>query len=475
MRTLAIVAALAALPSFALGADAQETFGVVGVADPPGPSGDLADLTRALRGAVAEKARGVLSPDDLRQRMMGFTTTASLSELDRAYAGAVAAYQAGDYEGSARTLRAVIEDLERLPESEDAFAQWSRAMLRLARAEGSLGRKGEAREVLERLVRANPSVKADPELYPPSFAKQLDEIRAAHKTAPRKKLVVNAGGRAARVYLEGRDVGAAPYTAQVVPGRYRVSGLVGDVRVTAGVVDVTGEDQTVSLDFGIAETYRPDAGPGLAVPAAQRARTVVTAAASLKVDRLVTASLVADGDVRYLVGSVYDIRRGQLQREGRIRLVGSSPPPGGVAALSGFLLTGESSPLVVTKGAPDLSAKPAKQDKIGIAAGPGGPSKTKGWVAFGTGAAGVVLTATAIVFGVQASQKYGDARDMKNPDGTLKPGYDLDAYNTKVQDGDTARGVAIATGVGAAACLATSGVLGYLSYKQTGEVGPFRF
>ena len=48
-----MVAALAALPSFARAAD-QETFGVVAVADPPaGPSADLAHLTRALRGPVA--------------------------------------------------------------------------------------------------------------------------------------------------------------------------------------------------------------------------------------------------------------------------------------------------------------------------------------------------------------------------------------------------------------------------------------
>src|SRR5512142_1135185 len=102
MRTLSLLAALATLPSFTSAADAPKTFGVVGVADPPGPSGDLADLTRALRGAVADKVRGVLTPDELRQRMAGFTTAASLGELDRAYAGAVAAYQAGDYEGSAR-------------------------------------------------------------------------------------------------------------------------------------------------------------------------------------------------------------------------------------------------------------------------------------------------------------------------------------------------------------------------------------
>lgn len=474
MRTLAILAALAALPSVAPAAEGTpETLGVAAVADPPGPSADLADLTRALRGAVADRVRGVLSPDELRQRMSGQTTTASLGELDRAFAGAVAAYQGGDYEGSSRTLRAVIEDLERLPESEDAFAQWSRAMLRLARAEGSLGRKGEAREVMERLVRANPSVKADPELYPPSFAKQLDEVRTALKAAPKKKFVVNAGGRAARVFLEGREVGPAPYTASLPPGRYRVSAFVGDVRVTAGVVDLSQDDQTVAIDFAIAETFRPDAGPGLAVPAAQRARGVVTAAAALKVDRLVAASVSADGDVRYLVGSVYDVRRGMLQREGRIRLVGATPPPGGLAALAGFLLTGESSSLVITK--PDLSVKPVPSALEPAPGGPKGPSKAKGWYAFGAGVLGVGLAGYATYSGIHSSNLYDEASAMKNPDGTLKPGYTLDQYNSTVQDGDSARKAAIATGVGSAVALATSGVLGWLSYKQTGEVGPFRF
>ena len=33
-----------------------------------------------------------------------------------------------------RTLRAIVEDLESLPESDDAYAQWTRALLRLAHA-----------------------------------------------------------------------------------------------------------------------------------------------------------------------------------------------------------------------------------------------------------------------------------------------------------------------------------------------------
>jgi len=461
---------LAPVPAFAAEPAADSTA-VVAVGDPPGPSGELADLTRGLRVAFAERTRGVIGADELRQRMAGQVSTASLSELDRAYAGAVAAYQGGDYEGSARTLRAVIEDLERLPESEDGFAQWRRTMLRLARAEGSLGRKGEARDVLDRLLRADPTAKADPELYPPSFQKQLDEVRAAHKAAPKRKLVVSAGGRPARVFVEGREAGQAPATLSLPPGRYRVSGAVGEVRVTGGVVDLTQEDGTVALDFGVAERFRPDAGPGLAAEGAGRSKAIVTAGAALKLDRILAASIETQGDVRFLGGALYDVRRGMLLREGKLRLAGQTPPPGGLAALAAFLLTGEASSLVITK--PDLAVRPATS----LPLAPGGTRKSRvmGWTAVGAGALAIGLAGFATYEGISSSSSYSDAKAMRNPDGTLRPGFTIEQYNAKVDDGDGAKRIAWISGGAAVVSAAVGGVLGYLSYKRTGEIGPFRF
>jgi tetratricopeptide (TPR) repeat protein len=465
------ILALAAAPFAALAGDApsSESIAVLAVAEPPGPSSDLAEITASLRAALAVRTSGVMGADEIRQRMQGNTSAASLSELDRAYAGAVAASQAGDYEASARTLRAIVEDLERLPEKPDAFAQWSRALLRLARAEGSLGRKGEARDTMERLLRADPTARADPELFPPSFAKQLDEIRTALKNGPKRKLVVGSGGRPARVFVEGREVGQAPLTLALSPGRYRVSGAVGELRVSAGTVDVTQEDQNVTLDFGQAEAFKPDLGPGLAIPAKQRQQGIVTAGAALKLDRVLAASVLADGDVRFLVGSLYDVRRGMLQREGRIRLAGGAAPQGGVAALAGFLMTGEASSMVIAKT--DLSPSPTPENPLlPRQVGRSGKSSGLGWTAIGAGALAVGLGAFATYEAVVASQKYSDADKLKS---TLV--YDFNDYSRLRSDGDSATRTAWVAGGGAGVCALTAGVLGYLSYRQSGEIGPFRF
>lgn len=478
-RALLLVATAFALgPTLVLAAEARpDTIGVVAVAEPPAPSQDLADLARNARASLGDSVRGVLSAAELRQRMAGQSATPTLGELDRAYGGAVASFQSGDYAGAAATLRAVAEDLERLPESEEVHAAWIRAMLRLARAEGSLGHKEEAREVMAQLLRASPTVKPDPELYPPSFARQLDEVRASLAGGPRRRVTVETGGRAARVFIQGRDVGAAPLTVSLPMGRYRVSAVTAGARVTAGLIDLTHDDQLVALDFRMAESFRPDGGPGLVVPRGQssteRARTLVTAGATLQLDRLVTLAVQSQGDVRFLVGTIYDVRRGMQQREGSLRLDGGTPPPGGLGALTGFLLTGQPSALVVTR--PDLTVQPGAGDAPLRTATPSRPYRSGplGWTSFGAGVLAVGLTGVAVLEGVSASGKYGDARGMKRADGTYAPS--ISAYNSKVASADSARNIALVSGGGALLAAVASGVLGYMSYQQCGEVGLFRF
>jgi hypothetical protein len=475
MTPRSIAAALAALlaSSPAAAAPSAGSVGVVAVAEPPGPGAELADLSRAFRASLAASTPGVLAADELRLRMAGASSTASLSELDRAYTGAVAALQAGDVERASRTLRAVAEDLERLPPSDRAFATWSRSMMRLARAEGSLGRKAEAREVLARLLRADATASADPELYPPSFVRQVEEIRRELRSKPRRKLLVTAGGAPARVYVEGRFAGEAPVTISLAPGEYRVAAAVGELATLPSRVDLSHEDQTVALDFSVARTLRPDSGPGLALPAATRASGVVGAGAALMLDRVFAVSVATDGDVRYLVGTAYDVQRGMLQREGRVRLSGSAPSPQSLGALAGFLATGEPSSLVDTRGAAKEPQRLAIEPQEPRAPGEG--SAALRWSPVVTGGLAVILCGVATWQALAANGSYDDARGMLLPNGALANTADSAAYQALLDDGDAARRSAWIGGVGAATALGTTAILSYVSYRRTGEIGPFRF
>lgn len=479
--------------AFPLSATGAESVGVVAVAEPPGPSPELAELTHQLRSVVAEKTPGVLEASELRERMTGQTSSATLAELDRAYAGALATYQNGDFEGAVRTLRAVIQDLDKLPASAEMFSQWTRAMLRLARSEQTLGRGGEAKEVLERLVRANPTVKVDPNQFPPSFARQVNEVRGQISVLKKRRLSVNATARGAKVFVEGREVGTSPLVIDLPPGRYRVSGAMGNLRVPAVQVDLTEEGQSVVLNFALAESLRPSAGPGLALAEADRAKNLVAAGAWLGVDRLLATRLVAEAGVEYLSAGIYDVRRGILQREGRVRLANMIAPPGGLSALAAFLITGQPSQLVAAgpvvpqvplppppKGMkPSLEVTPPAPTPtadLGLRE-PGAPGKSKalGWTAVGAGGLSVVLGAVAVYEGLSARSKYGDAKNLLQADGAVQQNASLSQYQSLVKDGDSAKSMAYVTGGAAVGCAVLSGVLGYVSYKQTGEIGPFRF
>jgi hypothetical protein len=468
---------------------AADTLGVLAVADPPGPSAELAELTSQFRAVLAERTSGVLEPAELRNRMMGQTSSASLSELDRAFAGALATYQAGDFEGSIRTLRAVIDDLERLPEGPETFSQWTRAMLRLARAEQSVGRRAEANALLERLVRAAPDIKVDTNQYPPSYAKQVEAVQAQMRSHGTRKLTVTAAQRGVKVYIDGRDVGMAPVTVSLPPARYRVSGRAGDLRAPAVAADLSETDQTVRLDFALAEALRPGAGPGLVLGQADRSLKIVAAAAWLGLDRAVITSMLQDSDITYLNAALFDVRKGQLQREGRLRLAGKVPPPGGLIALATFLMTGQPSTLLalppaprpqVAAGAEPLAAPPpvvrgtAAQPVVHTTGAPAAPSPVLRWSPLVTGGLAVGLGAFALYESSKSSSEFSKAKDMLS-NGWLKAGASRTDYNKHISDGSSAKSIAVGAGVGAGACLAGAAVLGYLSYKRTGEIGPWRF
>jgi hypothetical protein len=341
-----VIRAVAVALSLALAAPAAafETLAVLAAADPPsGPDADLAELAHQLRAACRDRVGGVMDVPTMRARLLGQRSNATVTELDRAYGGALAVYQNGEFESAIRTLKAIVEDLESLPESDDAYQQWVRAELRLAHAALTIGRDREADEAMQAVLRTDPRVAPDPDQYSPTYRRRFEAMKARIRALPARRLQVVAEGFGGSVYVNGRLMGSAPLSLWLPSGTYRVGGASGALHVPSFRVDLQREDRSVVLDFGLAEALRVAGGPGLAVPVARRSEAIVRAGAWLGVDRIVAVTRQSEGEAVFLLGSIYDVRNGALLREGSVRTVAGGVPAANLGALATFLLTGQSS------------------------------------------------------------------------------------------------------------------------------------
>ena len=531
-RHASILALLLAAP-----AGASETVAVMAVADPPsGPEPELAEMAHQLRAACRDRVAGVQEVPEMRARLLGQASNATLPELDRAYGGALATYQNGEYEGSIRTLYAVIEDLEKLPESQEAYGQWLRANLRLAHAETTLGHTAEARAAMERVLAVEPRYQPDPDQYSPTYRREFDAARARLAARPRRVLTVASTGRPGTVFVNGRASGTTSVAVSLPAGRYRVGGAAGTLRVPSFTVDLTEDDRSVVLDFTLAEALRINAGPGLALAGAARPVGIVRAGAWLGADRVLSASVASEGEVQFLAGSLFDIRRGALMREGRVRMSAGAVPSSNVQALAAFLLTGQPSrvvvgatteptPVVVPPPAPlaaapapaappapalpappsppaaeepppakapaasEATATAASKVPPSLAAAPPAPSpatapltreatahgSTPAWMrpaTYGAGALALALAGFATYEGVQASSRYADANALLRPDGSFQPGADPSRYADLRSSADAARRNAWIGAGTAVVFAAASGVLWVLSREPISREPP---
>lgn len=470
---LAILAAL----TLATAARAAESVGVLAVAGPPGPDEALAAMTGELRPVVAARAPGVLSAAELRDLMTGSAQSERLETLDADYEAALAQHAAGDFEGSIRSLRSLLARLERLPGGDAVHERWLRVMLRAARAEQAVGRRSEAQALLERLLRVEPDAAVDPRLYPPGFQRLVEDVRTQVRALSTRKLTVDSMP-GSQIYLERRAVGPAPVMLDLPPGRYHVSAALGAVGSREIAVDLSTEDRKVSIDLSIAEVLRPDGGPGLAIGGPDRTDRLLAAAAWLGLDRVVAVRTGTEGGRRYLAAALHDVRRATTEREGRVWLEEGALAPAQAQALADYLLTGEESPAVDPGPVLDTSLRLSGiEPKLSLSPAPArSGSRSMGWTAVGTGVAAVVLLGVTVAEANRANQAYRDARSMLDGTGQhLRPGYTVAQYDDTIRHGDRSRSVAIGTGVGAGVALVATAVIGYVSYRRTGEVGPIRF
>ena len=150
----------------------------------------------------------------MRARLLGQRSNATVTELDRAYGGALAVYQNGEFESAIRTLRAIVDDLESLPETDESYAQWVRAQLRLAHAALSIGHEKEGDDAMHAVARTDPAVQPDAEQYSPTYRRRFEQVRARVRALPGAAASRRRGG-AGRDRVRERP-GDGPHAARAV-------------------------------------------------------------------------------------------------------------------------------------------------------------------------------------------------------------------------------------------------------------------
>ena len=74
---------------------------------------------------------------------------------------------------------------------------------------------------------------------------------------------------------------------------------------------------------------------------------------------------------------------------------------------------------------------------------------------------------------ISSSSNYDKAHKLLGPDGSVP--FERAQYDKYLAAGDSAKRNAIIAGVGAGTCAIATGIMAYIAYRQTGEIGPFRF
>lgn len=275
--------------------------------------------------------------------------THNLDDLQRQVATAHSFLMNGQNDRAIELLNDALAGLERASPEVGPWPATANALVLQAQIYRNLDRSKYSREALRRILRVDPTYRADPNVWPPSTIRALDAVRKELQGVEKGLLRVSSlDGSGTSVYVDGREMGKTPLRLELPQGAYRVSLLSQNAESFPRVVNL-GREAIVQVDMAF------EGGLTAQVPlclsggdaGAIKLATVVGASRAV-----VVRNTAPKGYPPYVSGVLYEVDQGERVRSAGVR-------PEQLWDLVMYLFTGKPD---IPKEPPPMAESPAQPE-----------------------------------------------------------------------------------------------------------------
>jgi hypothetical protein len=296
-------------------------------------------LARSFRALLQPKLGAGLQSEALTARPLGGLSERTLAEVVRAVAAARKDFYGHQVELAVGHLKQLAVDVSRIAPSTERWKAERDLLTLLAQAQLSTD-SSAAETTMVSILRVEPGYQPDTTLYPPSFRKFLDGVRARQAEVPTNRLDVAVAPSGRPVYVGGFPAGTAPVSHHFPPGDYRVEAdfghrsLVRTVRIPPPPALVAPLELAASVEGSLFADGGPCVEPG-----ADRAVNLARVMTLVEANRLFAVHNETAAGHRWVVVDDVD-PTGAVLREARSQVEQGTPETDALTALAEWSTTG---------------------------------------------------------------------------------------------------------------------------------------
>jgi len=393
---------------------------------------DVLDVTTALSNELGGRLGGDALDSGLALDRLRPQPTSTVEAVRHALDAAQTKFYDGKHDVALEGVRSAEKEIERLPATAETWKLQAQALVLEGLVLRALNDTKGSDEAWRKVLSRDKDYALDRDLYTPSTLKQFEQVRKDSARALRVELSVRSSPAGAEVLIDGRSMGKTPWHAALIAGTYRLVLVSGEQRSFAHEVVLNkAVELQVDLPFEAAvQPRRPlcvSAPPQSAIDSGVRLAAVAGAEQAM-----VVRNESPSGEAGFISVTVVDVKKGSTLRVGGMKLQQAHTPQG-VSSLADFLVTGKSTPPVVTfdgtrpveavaqkTAEPPPPALAASSEPVVTASASGGTPATR-LFSFGLmGVGGASLVTGLVVFAAGSSDR-SELSKLIDANGALPP------------------------------------------------------